>query len=55
LQIQIRITLLKKNRILRKIAQYLNVNKEQYSVLDQFVEKAATSDASPEEMQQQGF
>ncbi len=40
---------------IEKIAQYLNINKQQYSLLDQFVEKAATSEATPEEMQQQGF
>jgi hypothetical protein len=38
-----------------KISRYLNINTEQFSLLNQFVQKSATTDASPEQMQQQGF
>lgn len=38
-----------------KIAQYLNINPEQYSVLNQFVQKAGSSNAAPEEVQKPGF
>ena len=40
---------------IEKIAQYLNINKQQFSLLDQFVQKTAETNAAPEEMQQQGF
>lgn len=38
-----------------KIAQYLNINKEQYAALNQFVQKTTQADVQPEQMQQQGF
>ena len=40
---------------IEKIAQYLNINKQQFSLLDQFVKKSAEANAAPEEMQQPGF
>jgi uncharacterized tellurite resistance protein B-like protein len=40
---------------IEKIAQYLNINKQQFSLLDQFVQKTAETNAAPEEMQEQGF
>jgi uncharacterized tellurite resistance protein B-like protein len=40
---------------IEKIAQYLNINKQQFSLLDQFVKKTAETKAEPEQMQQQGF
>ncbi|MBD0378299.1 MAG: TerB family tellurite resistance protein [Flavisolibacter sp.] len=38
-----------------KIAQYLNINQQQFSFLDQFVKKTAESNASPEELKKPGF
>lgn len=38
-----------------KIAQYLNINQQQFSVLDQFVKKTNATGAAPEEMQKPGF
>src|SRR5687768_4593235 len=40
---------------IEKIAQYLNINQQQFSLLDQFVKKTAETNAAPEQMQQQGF
>jgi uncharacterized tellurite resistance protein B-like protein len=40
---------------IEKIAQYLNINKQQFSLLDQFVQKTARSNAAPEEIQHHGF
>ena len=40
---------------IEKMAQHLNINKEQYSLLDQFVQKTAASNAAPEQIQQEGF
>lgn len=40
---------------IEKIAQYLHINKQQFSLLDQFVKKTAEVKAEPEQMQQQGF
>ena len=40
---------------IEKIAQYLNINKQQFSLLDQFVKKTKETNAQPEEIQQQGF
>ena len=40
---------------IEKIAEYLNINKEQFSLLDQFVKKSAQTSAVPEEMHQPGF
>jgi uncharacterized tellurite resistance protein B-like protein len=40
---------------IEKIAQHLNINKQQFSLLDQFVKKTAEVKAEPEQMQQQGF
>lgn len=40
---------------IEKIAQHLTINKEQFSLLDQFVQKTTKSNAAPEQMQQQGF
>lgn len=39
----------------QKIAQYLGVNQKQFSLLDQFAEKAVTTDASPEEVTKPSF
>lgn len=38
-----------------KIAQYLNINQQQYSVLDQFVQKTSEANVAPEEVGKQGF
>ncbi|HEX2535492.1 MAG TPA: TerB family tellurite resistance protein [Chitinophagaceae bacterium] len=38
-----------------KIAAYLNINQQQFSVLNQFVNKTAESGATPEQMQSHGF
>jgi uncharacterized tellurite resistance protein B-like protein len=38
-----------------KIAEYLQVNKNQFSLLDQFVNKTAESGTSPEEISKPGF
>ncbi|MEO5599643.1 MAG: TerB family tellurite resistance protein [Cyclobacteriaceae bacterium] len=43
-----------KNNI-EKVSKYLGVNKDQFSVLDQFVDKASESSAEPEEMAKPGF
>lgn len=40
---------------IEKIAQYLNINKQQFSLLDQFVKKTTEVKAEPEQMQQQSF
>jgi len=40
---------------IEKMAQRLNINKQQFSLLDQFVQKTVESNAAPEQMQQQGF
>ena len=40
---------------IEKIAQYLNINQQQFSLLDQFVQKTTETNAAPEEIQQQGF
>jgi uncharacterized tellurite resistance protein B-like protein len=40
---------------IEKVAQYLNINKQQFSLLDQFVKKTTEVKAEPEQMQQQGF
>jgi uncharacterized tellurite resistance protein B-like protein len=40
---------------IEKIAQYLNINKQQFSLLDQFVKKTAETNVAPQEIQQQGF
>ena len=40
---------------IQKIAEYLGVNQQQFSLLDQFAEKAGSSQASPEEAVQPGF
>jgi uncharacterized tellurite resistance protein B-like protein len=40
---------------IEKIAQYLNINKQQFSLLDQFVKKTKETNVQPEQMQQQGF
>jgi uncharacterized tellurite resistance protein B-like protein len=40
---------------IEKIAHYLNINKQQFSLLDQFVKKTAETQVEPEQMQQQGF
>jgi uncharacterized tellurite resistance protein B-like protein len=37
------------------IAEYLNINQEQFSTINQFVQKSAESEVTPENMQQQGF
>ena len=38
-----------------KIAQYLGVNQQQFSLLDQFVKKTSTADVAPEQVQSPGF
>ena len=38
-----------------KIAQYLGVNRQQFSLLDQFVKKTAAAQVTPEEVQKPGF
>jgi len=38
-----------------KIAGYLNINREQFSLLDQFVDKTAESEVEPEEVSKPGF
>ena len=38
-----------------KIAQYLNINQEQYQVLNQVVQKASSANVAPEEAQKPGF
>src|SRR5215204_6212684 len=38
-----------------KIAEYLGVNQQQFSLLDQFSEKAATTEVAPEQVGQPGF
>lgn len=40
---------------IEKMAKYLNINQQQFSLLDQFVQKTKTADVSPEQMNQQGF
>ncbi len=40
---------------IEKMAQHLNINKEQFSLLDQFVQKTVASDVPPEQIRQQGF
>lgn len=40
---------------IEKVARYLNIDKNQFSVLDQFVNKAADSNQSPEEISKPGF
>jgi uncharacterized tellurite resistance protein B-like protein len=40
---------------IEKIAQYLNINKQQFSLLDQFVKKTKETNVQPEQMQQQGY
>ncbi len=39
----------------QKIAQYLGVNEQQFSLLDQFTSKAATAQVTPEQAQQPNF
>lgn len=38
-----------------KIAQYLNINQQQFSLLDQFVQKTNETQVAPEEVQKPGF
>lgn len=38
-----------------KIAQYLGINEQQFSLLDQFVKKTNTANATPEEVKKPGF
>ena len=40
---------------IHKIAQYLNINQEQFSTINQFVQKASTAEVSEEAVEQQGF
>jgi uncharacterized tellurite resistance protein B-like protein len=39
----------------QQMAKYLGVDQQQYSLLDQFAEEAATSKATPDQMQSQSF
>jgi uncharacterized tellurite resistance protein B-like protein len=43
-----------KNNV-EKIAKYLNINREQFSLLDQFVNKTANVQVEPEEVSKPGF
>lgn len=38
-----------------KIAQYLNINQQQFSLLDQFVKKAKQNNVQPEDVEKPGF
>lgn len=38
-----------------KIAQYLNINQQQFALLDQFVKKTADAQVTPEEVKKPGF
>ena len=40
---------------IEKIAQHLNINQQQFSLLDQFVQKTKETEVAPEQVQQQGF
>ena len=40
---------------IERIAQHLNINKEQFSLLDQFVQKTSDQQIEPQQVQQQGF
>lgn len=40
---------------IERIAQHVNINKEQFSLLDQFVQKTAATEVTPEQAQSQGF
>jgi len=40
---------------IERIAQHLNINKEQFSLLDQFVQKTSKQQIEPQQVQQQGF
>lgn len=40
---------------IEEMARYLNINQEQLSTINQFVEKASTTEVSEEQVQQQGF
>ena len=41
--------------VIKNMADELNINDEQFSLLDQFVDKAATSNSTPEEATKPGF
>ena len=55
MQRQIIITHLKKKATIENIAKSLNINQEQFSLLDQFVEKVNEAPVAPAEMEKQGF
>lgn len=38
-----------------KVAQYLNINQQQFALLDQFVKKTSTTEATPEQVKEPGF
>jgi len=38
-----------------KVAAYLNINQQQFALLDQFVKKTSTTDVSPEQVKEPGF
>lgn len=40
---------------IERIAQHLNINKQQFSLLDQFVTETSSQEIQPEQVQQQGF
>jgi uncharacterized tellurite resistance protein B-like protein len=40
---------------IEQMAQYLNVNQEQFSTINQFVQKTSTADLGQEQVKQQGF
>ena len=45
----------KERKNVEEIARYLDVNKEQFSLLDQFVQKAKESDVQPGDVEKPGF
>ena len=45
----------KEKKNIEEIARYLDVNKEQFSLLDQFVQKTKESDVTPEDVEKPGF
>ena len=38
-----------------KVAQYLNINQQQFALLDQFVKKTSTAEVTPEQVKEPGF
>jgi hypothetical protein len=40
---------------IQQMAQYLNINQEQFATINQFVQKTSTANVSQEQVQQKGF